>query len=72
MKLMSFLHNMEELCNLSEVLWRKNSESNYQDSKYGDCMGTVRRVILSMEIYGKISLEIVWGFHGEITRQSPY
>ena len=50
------------------------SETNGQ---YGDCMETVWKMILFMEIYGKISLEIVWGFHGEhianqITRLTPY
>ena len=40
-------------------------------------METVWRVILFMEIHGKMSLKIVWGFHGEnmanqITTQSPY
>ena len=40
-------------------------------------METVRRVILLWRFYGKISLEIVYGFDGEnmanqMTRQSPY
>ena len=40
-------------------------------------MKTVWIVIIFMEIYRKISQEIVWGFHGEnmanpITRQSVY
>ena len=40
-------------------------------------MGTVWRVILSMKIYGKISVEIVYDFFegnmvNQISRQSPY
>ena len=40
-------------------------------------METVWRVKIFWKLYGKISLEIVWGFHGEnmvnqTTRQSPY
>ena len=55
METLCFLHNMEELCNLPEVLWRKHG-------KYGDYMKTVWRVIPFKRIYG---LEIVCGFHGE-------
>ena len=32
--------------------------SNYQNGQYGGSMETVRR------LYGKISLAIVWDFHG--------
>ena len=45
-----FLHNMEKLCNLSEVLWRKHGKCNYQNGYYGECMETMLRVILFMEM----------------------
>ena len=47
---MYFLHNMEKLCNFSEVLWRKHGKSNYQNGKYGNCMETVCGVVPFMEV----------------------
>ena len=43
-------------------LWRKHGKCNYQ---YGNCTKIVRREIPLWRFYGKISVEIVWGLHGE-------
>ena len=55
---------------------KKHGKFNYQNGQHEDFMEKVWRVILYMEIYSKISQEIVRGFDGEnmanqITRQSP-
>ena len=69
---------MEKLCNLSEDF--------YGENKVNLITRMVSMVIVwrqreewyfLLRFYGKISLEIVWGFHGEnmvnqITRLSPY
>ena len=59
-----------------KFLGRKHCESNYQNFFHGDSMETAWRVthFLKWRFYGKISLEIIWGFswrkHGKSIYQT--
>ena len=53
---------MEKLCNLSGVFY---GEKMVKLITKMVSMDTVVRVILLWRFYGKINLEMVWGFEGE-------
>ena len=39
-----FVHNMEKLCNLRGVLWRKHGKSNYQNGYNGDSLRIQKKI----------------------------